>query len=93
MKAGGQAWLQVRNDSDVRFELTGGGSDSGVSTPADVVLSASRTSLVAVEAAEEAPPGIVRLRLPYAVSNLLVEPERGLPYELVVEVEVVAAEE
>jgi hypothetical protein len=90
---GGQAWVQIRNDSDVRYELNGGGSAEGVSAPDDIVLSANRTGLVSIRAAKEARPGPVRLELPYAVSNLLVEPERGLPYELVVEVEVVAAEE
>ena len=93
VEAGGRAWMQIRNDSDVRFELTGGGSESGVSAPTDIVLSANRTSLVGIRAAEETPPGVVRLGLPYAVSNLLVEPETGLPYELVVEVEVVPAAE
>ena len=90
---GGQAWVQIRNDSDVRYELNGGGSAEGVSAPDDIVLRANRTGLVSIRAAKEARPGPVRLELPYAVSNLLVEPERGLPYELVVEVEVVAAEE
>jgi hypothetical protein len=93
VEAGGRAWMQIRNDSDVRFELTGGGSESGVSVPTDIVLSANRTSLVGIRAAEETPPGVVRLGLPYAVSNLLVEPETGLPYELLVEVEVVPAAE
>jgi predicted metal-dependent phosphoesterase TrpH len=89
LEPGGRAWVQIRNDSDVRFELNGEGSAEGVSAPADIVLSANRTSLVTVEAAEEVRPGVVRLALDYAVSNLLVEPERGLPYELTVEVEVV----
>ena len=55
------------------------------------MLSANRTSLVGVSAAREARPGIVRLALPYAVSNLLVEPGIGLSYELVLEVEVLPA--
>ena len=93
VEAGGRAWLQIRNDSDIRFELNGGGSEGGVSTPADIVLSANRTSLVGIEADEGTRPGAVRLGLTYAVSNLLLEPGTGLPYELVVEVEVVPAEE
>jgi predicted metal-dependent phosphoesterase TrpH len=88
VEAGGRAWLQIRNESDVRFELNGGGSEDGVSAPVDVVLSANRTSLVGIQAAEETRPGVVRLGLPYTVSNLLVEVETGLAYELVVEVEV-----
>jgi hypothetical protein len=93
VEAGGRSWLQIRNDSDIRFELHGGGSEGGVSAPVDVVLSANRTSLVGIAASEEARPGRVRLNLPYAVSNLLVEPETGLTYELVVEVEVVPPSE
>jgi hypothetical protein len=85
---GGQAWVQVSNRSDVRFELNGGGSTAGVSAPADVVLSASRTSLVTLTASKEARPGVVQVVLPYTVSNLLVEPEAGLSHEIVVEVEV-----
>ena len=93
VEPGGRAWVQVRNDSDVRFELRGGGSEGGVSAPADVGLSANRTSLLTLRAGEEARPGTFRLVARYEVSNLLVEPERGLPYELAVEVRVVAAEE
>ncbi len=88
VQAGGSAWLQIRNDSDVRFELNGGGSQGGISTPADIVLSANRTSLVRVGAAKGTTPGPVRLGLPYAVSNLLVEPDTGLPYELKIDMEV-----
>lgn len=93
VEAGGRAWLQIRNDSDVRFELNGGGSEAGVSAPVDVALSANRTSLVSIRAAEGTPPGVVRLGLPYTVRNLLIEPETGLPYELVVEVEVLPPSE
>jgi hypothetical protein len=93
VEAGGQAWLQIRNDSDVRFELNGGGSEGGVSAPVDIVLSANRTSLVEIRAAEETRPGVVRVGLPYAVSNLLVEPDTGLAYELGVEVEVLPPSE
>jgi hypothetical protein len=93
VEAGGRAWVQIRNDSDVRFELNGGGSEGGVSTPGDIVLSANRTSLVGVRAARGARPGTVRLALPYAVSNLLVQPGIGLSYELALEVEVVPARE
>jgi hypothetical protein len=93
LKPGGEAWVQIRNDSDIRFELTGGGLEGGVAAPAKVVLSANRTSLLTLRAGEEARPGTVRLSLEYAVSNLLVEPERGLPVELAVEVEIVAGEE
>jgi hypothetical protein len=88
---GGKAYVQVRNLSDVRFELNGGGSQGGVSAPADIVLTANRTSLVTLTVSDEARPGVVRLILPYAVSNLLVEPGAGLPWELAVEVEVVAS--
>jgi hypothetical protein len=81
VEAGGEAFVQLRNDSDVRFELTGGGSQGGVSAPAEVALSANRTSLVTLTAAEEARPGIVRLVVRYEVRNLLVAPARGLAYE------------
>ena len=93
LEPGGQGYVQIQNDSDVRFELTGGGSAGGVVAPTDVVLSANRTSLFALSAGEEAQPGVVRLELAYVVSNLLVEPDRGLPVELAVEVEIVAGEE
>ena len=85
--------MQIRNDSEVRFELTGGGSADGVSGPKAVLLSAQRTSLLPIRASKTASPGVVRLDLGYTVSNLLVEPDVGLPIELTVEVEVAAAEE
>jgi predicted metal-dependent phosphoesterase TrpH len=92
-KQGGQAWVRIRNDSDVRYELNGGSSVEGVSGPEKVVLSANRTSLVGIGVDEDAEPGVVRVELPYTVDNLLLEPGAGLPYELVLEVEVVPAEE
>jgi hypothetical protein len=64
-----------------------------VSAPDEIVLSANRTSLLAIRAAEGAEPGTTSLTLSYEVSNLLLEPGKGLPYELVLQVEVVAAEE
>lgn len=93
VKQGGQAWVQVRNDSDVRYELKGGGSTRGVSVPEEVVLSANRTSLLGIRAEKDAEPGAASVTLPYEVSNLLLEPGKGLPYELALNVEIVAAEE
>jgi hypothetical protein len=48
---------------------------------------------VAIGVDEVTEPGVVRVELPYTVDNLLLEPGTGLPYELVLEVEVVPAEE
>ena len=93
LRPGGRGYVRIRNDSEVRFELTGGGSTDGVSWPTDVLLSGERTSLLALRASKAASPGVVRLELDYTVSNLLVEPNLGLPIELAVEVKVVAAEE
>ncbi len=93
LSPGGRGYVRIRNDSEVRFELTGGGSTEGVSWPTDVLLSAERTSLLPISASKAASPGVVRLELDYTVSNLLVEPDLGLPIELAVEVEIVAAEE
>ena len=92
-KQGGQAWVQIRNDSDIRYELKREGSAEGVSGPEDVVLSANRTSLVGIRVGKDTEPGVVRLELPYTVDNLLLEPGAGLPYELVVEVKVIPAED
>jgi hypothetical protein len=93
LKPGGRALVQIRNDSDLRFELAGGGSEAGVTAPTDVVLSANRTSLVSIEADEEARPGVVRLTAAYAVGNVLIAPERGLRFELIVDVEIIAGDE
>jgi predicted metal-dependent phosphoesterase TrpH len=90
---GGQVWIQIRNDSDVRYELRGGGATEGLSGPEEIVLTANRTSLVAVAASDDAEPGPMKLELEYTVENLLLEPGAGLPYELILDVEVLPAEE
>jgi hypothetical protein len=61
--AGERAWVRLRNDSDVRFELQGGRPEGGITAPASVVVAARGTSLLELRVRREATPGTARLDL------------------------------
>ena len=89
--AGEGAWLRIRNDSDLRLELSGAGPTGGLTAPESVVVAAMGTSLLEIRAPKEAPTGTVRLELAYTISNLKVAPDTGLRFPVVVDVEVLPA--
>jgi hypothetical protein len=91
--AGEGAYLRIRNDSDLRLELSGAGPTGGLTAPKNVVVAAMGTSLLQIRAAKEAATGPVRLELAYTISNLKIAPDTGLRFPIVVDVEVLPARE
>jgi hypothetical protein len=89
--AGEGAYLRIRNDSDLRLELSGPGTTGALTAPKKAVVAAKGTSLLQVRAPKEAATGPVKLELAYTVSNLKIAPETGLRFPVVVEVEVLPA--
>jgi hypothetical protein len=91
--AGSGAFVRVRNDSDLRLELSGPGAASPLWAPKTAVVAAMGTSLVPIRAPKEAPPGPVKLELAYTITNLKVAPDTGLRFPVVLDVEVLPARE
>ena len=83
--------MRIRNDSDLRLELAGAGSAEGLTVPTELVIAPGGTSLLEIEVPRKSVPGTRRLQLDYTVRNLLVAPDEGLRYPIVVEVEVLPA--
>jgi hypothetical protein len=86
---GKDAYLRIRNDTDLRLTLEGSGSANGLLVPKDLVLAPRATSLLVVAAPKGLAPLSARLRLSYTVTNALKAPGEGLPLVLEAEVEVV----
>jgi 3',5'-nucleoside bisphosphate phosphatase len=92
LAAGDTAYLRLKNDSDLRLELSGGASlVEGLRVPASLVVAARGTSLLEVRAPKATPPGPRRLELVYTVANLKVAPGEGLRWPLAFDVEVLPA--
>ena len=92
----GSVYAQVRNVSDVPFELALLAEPEGVSVPPTLTLHANGTVILAIRGSGEGAPGppgrrVVVVR--YEVENLLVAPEEGLQVELRFEVEFAPAED
>jgi hypothetical protein len=91
--AGQGAYLRIRNDSDLRLELSGTPPTVGLTAPESAVVAAMGTSLLQIRAPKEAAVGPVRLELAYTISNLKIAPDTGLSFPIVVDVEVLPARE
>jgi hypothetical protein len=91
--AGGSAYLRIRNDSDLRLELSGTPATGALTAPKDVVVAPMGTSLLPIRAPKEAATGLVRLELAYTITNLKITPDTGLRFPIVVDVEVLPAPE
>jgi predicted metal-dependent phosphoesterase TrpH len=91
--AGRGAYLRLRNDSDLRLELSLPEPTGGLVAPKKAVVAAMGTSLLQIRAAKEAAVGPVRLELAYTIANLKIAPDTGLRFPIVVDVEVLPARE
>jgi hypothetical protein len=85
--------IQIRNKSEVDFELEAAGKVEEVSVPGSVTLYGEKVNLLRLRGKKEDVSGKKKIRLPYKVKNLWVGPEEGLRAELVVKVSFVPAEE
>jgi len=86
LKPKGRAEMQVRNTSDVSYELELDGEADDIWARGKVTLPAHRTVRVRIGRRPDTAPGEKTIRLPYRVSNLKVAPEQGLQVELSIRV-------
>ena len=88
----GSAYVQIRNKSEVDFELEAAGEVEEVSGPSSVTLYADKVSLLRIRGKKEELSGKKEIRLPYKVKNIWVAPEEGLRAELVIRVNFASVE-
>ena len=91
IRAGDHGFVRIRNESDLRLELTGLGSTGGLTAPQELVIAAGGTSLLEIRVPSKTEAGRRLLRLDSTIRNVLVAPGEGLPFPIAVEVEVLPA--
>jgi predicted metal-dependent phosphoesterase TrpH len=84
IKGEGSVNIQIRNKSEVDFELEAVGKLEEVSAPASVTLYGEKVNLLRIRGKREDISGKKEIRLPYKAKNLWVAPEQSLRAELVV---------
>lgn len=84
--------IQIRNKSEVDFELEADGVLDEISVPEDITLYGDGIVQLKIRGKSEEFLGKKRVRLPYKVKNLLVRPKEGLRTEVIVNVNFVPVE-
>jgi hypothetical protein len=79
-------YIQVRNNSDIDYELEGNGDLPMMHFPWWLTLPAQRTVLLEVRRRAETAEGRHTLEIPYKVTNLLIAPDTPMPANLAFEV-------
>jgi hypothetical protein len=74
----GEAMVQIRNRTDLTFELQPAGNGSGSLRYSSLLLPARKTAILRVSASPEARTGTTHAALAFRVKNLWVAPETGL---------------
>ncbi len=85
--------IQIHNDSDISYELVSDTTLTNVSFPSNITLDAHKTVLLRVRGKVKDLNATKEIALPYVVKNLLIEPAKGLPVELKLNVTFVPATE
>jgi len=92
IKGKGEVKIQIRNKSDIDFELAAEGAMDEISAPEDITLYGDGTVQLKIKGKSEELSGKKTIRLPYKVKNLLISPEEGLRTALVIKVNFVPVE-
>ncbi len=92
IKGKGSTFIQIRNDSDISFELAGNGDAEFVTGPASVTLHAGKTVIMRIGAKSADISGTKHVRLPYTVKNLLVASGQGLAEDIAFDVRFMPAD-
>jgi len=91
----GRNWahIQIRNKSEIDFELMANGKVDDISVPSKLILYGDKISLLRIRARKDTPPGTKQIRIPYKVKNLLTGFEKNLAVELVINVDFISVEQ
>lgn len=83
----GRAYIQIRNYSDIEYELEFGDGIEEIKLPEDgLALQANRTVLLELKGTSEDRSGTKKFDIPFTVRNLLVGPDVGLEASFQIEV-------
>ena len=81
-----RVYIQIRNNSDISFELIADGEVEDISVPENITLYADKTVISGIRGKSGTLSGRKNIHIPYKVENLLIAPEEGLPVELIINV-------
>jgi hypothetical protein len=86
LKAKDRTVQQIRNTSDLDFELQLASGSEEIVVPKSLTLYGNKAVLFEIRAKSQSPPGTKKIRVPYVVTNALIAPEKGLPVTLELDV-------
>ena len=89
--AGDVGYVRIRNASDLRLSMFGPGSVDDIPLARSLVIAPNGTSLLEIRVPKKAAAGPRRLRFDWTITNVLVAPDEGLPFPIVVELEILPA--
>jgi hypothetical protein len=92
IKGKGAVNIQIRNKSEIDFELEADGAVDRIWAPGNITLYGDKIVLFRIGGKTEKLSGMKKIRLPYRVKNLLIAPEKSLREELIINVNFVPAE-
>ncbi len=92
IKGKGMASIQIRNNSDLDFELVANGSPETIATDSNIKLDRDRTTLLTISGKQTDHSGTEKIRIPYKVKNLVVAPDENLQIELAIDVNFISTE-
>lgn len=87
IKGTGRATVQIKNRSDLIFNLVAESNVEEFSVPEELKLYPDKTITFQLKGKSKTISGKKKFAIPFAVKNLLIAPEKGLPVALTVEVD------
>jgi hypothetical protein len=89
IKGEGAVNIQIRNKSEIDFELEADGVVDGILAPGKIMLYGDKTVLFRIGGKSKKLSGKKKIGMPYKVKNLLIAPEKSLREELIINVKFV----
>ncbi|MCE5251418.1 Sb-PDE family phosphodiesterase [bacterium] len=83
--------VQIRNTSDIKYDLTADGESDSISFPKNITLYPHRTVLLPIQAKQAELSGRKKINIPFRVTNLLIAPDTGLSVQLMVRITFIPA--
>jgi hypothetical protein len=87
IKGTGRATIQIHNRSGLIFDLVADSTIDEFSVPEELKLSPGKTIAFQLKGKSKIMSGTKKFAIPFAVKNLLIAPEKGLPVALMLEVD------
>ena len=86
IKGTGSGMIQIRNRSDLTFDLVSEKGFEEITIPAEIEFYADKTMLLQISGKSKSLSGKKEFSIPFVVKNLLTTPDKGLPIVLNFEV-------